>query len=144
MELSVAVETRRVVVPDVVPNVAVIVVGPAATARARPPLAAILALDVSEEFQVTCAVKSWLVLSENVPVAVNCCVVPAAILWLMGVTVIELSVALETGRVVVPETGPCVAVMVVVPAAKAVALPSESMVVIDGSDELQVTCFVKS
>lgn len=144
MDLSIALVTGRVVEPVMVPNVAVIVVGPAATALARPPLAVMVALEVSEELQVTCVVRSWDVLSENVPVALNCCVVPAATLWLTGVTVIDLSVTSLTGRVVVPETSPDVAVIVGVPGAMAVALPLESTAIIELSEELQVTCVVRS
>ena len=43
-----------------------------------------------------------------------------------------------------PEIVPEVAVMVAVPAARAVAKPLLSTVVIEASDELQVTCVVMS
>ncbi len=52
----------------------------------------------------------------------------------------EDSVAAYTVRVVLPETFPEVAVMVVVPSIRAVARPLLFMVATDGSDELQVTC----
>lgn len=67
--------TVRVVVAEMLPEVAVIVVDPAATDVARPldPAALlIVAAPVLEEDQVTDAVRFWVVLSEYVPVAVNC------------------------------------------------------------------------
>ena len=91
IEESVAAVTVREVVPDLAPNVAVIVVVPAAAALARP-VAAMVALEVSEELHVTDVVRSLVVLSENVPVAVNCCVVRAAMLGLVGVTAMDTSV----------------------------------------------------
>src|SRR6185312_9775523 len=45
-----------------------------------------------EEFQVTLFVRSWVVLSEQCPVAVNCCVNPAAIDAELGSMVIDCSV----------------------------------------------------
>ncbi len=57
------------------------------------------------------------------PVAVNCWLVPLAMLGLAGVTVIETSAAGFTVNVVVPETLPDAAVIVVVPADTDVARP---------------------
>jgi hypothetical protein len=45
------------VLPEILPEVAVTVVDPAATAAARPPLLTV-ATDVSDELQVTCIVIS--------------------------------------------------------------------------------------
>ena len=67
MDTSVAGVTVSVVVPWILPDVAVIVVGPVATEVASPldPAALlIVATPVSDELQVTAAVKSWVVLSE--------------------------------------------------------------------------------
>jgi hypothetical protein len=83
----------------------------------------IVAKDPVEELHVTDSVIFCVVLSEYVPVAVNCFVVPFAMLGLVGVTAIEDSVAFVTVRVVVPETGPRVAVIVVGPTATDVASP---------------------
>jgi hypothetical protein len=63
--------TVRVVVPEMVPDTAEIVVVPAATGVAIPALL-IVATDVAVELQVTDVVIFWVELSENVPVAVNC------------------------------------------------------------------------
>jgi len=77
-------------------------------------------------------------LSEKVPVAVNCCVVPLAIEGLAGVTAIDTSVADVTVKIVEPMTPPetalvaaaltpadpaIVASILLVPAATALANP---------------------
>ena len=102
--------TVRSVEPETLPGigsvtvmVAVIVVEPAITAVAlplEPILLLMVATDGAEELQVTDDVRSRVVVSENVPVAVNCWVVPAAMLGLSGRTEIDTSVAVVTVRVV--------------------------------------------
>jgi hypothetical protein len=84
--------TVNVVLPDTEPLVAVMVVEPAATAEASP-AALIVATAVLEDAHVTCVVMFCVVLSEYVPVAVNCCVAPAWMLGFAGVTAIDVSVA---------------------------------------------------
>ena len=71
MEDRVAEVTVRVVLPATVPEVAVMVVVPAEAAVARPVLLTV-ATDGLDEVQVTCVVISKLVVSEYVPVALNC------------------------------------------------------------------------
>jgi hypothetical protein len=112
---SVAGLTVSVVEPDIVPDVTVIVVVPAATDVAKHP-ALTDATPVLDELGITCVVRSCVVLSENVPVAMNCWVVPMAMLGFAGVTATDTSVAEVTVSVVLPEVLPDVAVMVVVPA----------------------------
>jgi len=152
MDNRVAEFTVRVVLPEIFPEVAVMVVPvPTATAVARPLLFTV-AIDVLDELQVTCAVISRLVPSENVPVAVNGWVTPTGILGLAGVTAMEDRGGAFTVRIVLPNElllekllGSLeVAVMVVVPKARAVARPLLSTVATDGSEELQVTCVVIS
>ena len=138
MEDRVAEVTVRVVFPEILPEVAVIVEVPAATAEARPLLLTV-ATDGFEELQVTCVLIPWLVPSEYVPVAVNCLVIPAGMLGLAGVTDMEDRVAEFTVRVVVPEIFPKVAVTVEMPAVTAVARPLPLTVATKGLDELQVT-----
>ena len=60
-------------------------------------------------------VRSWVELSVNVPVAVNCCVKPLAIDGFAGVTAIETRAAGLTVSETQPEMEPEVAVMVKVP-----------------------------
>ena len=79
------------------------------------PKGSIVATDVSDEFQVAVAVKSWVVPSVNVPVAVNGCVLPCATEGSTG----AIATASMTGAVTVktldPLIAPDVAVIVVVP-----------------------------
>ena len=134
--------TVRVAVPDLPLKAAVMVEEPAATPVARPLLATV-AVGVLDELQVTCEVISWVVESEYVPVAVNCWVLPAAMLAVAGVTAIEDSVtAAVTVRVAVPDLPLKAAVMVAVPAATAVARPLLVIVALVVLDEVQVTCVV--
>ena len=71
MEDRVAGIIVRVVFPEMLPEVAVTMDVPTATAVARPMLLTV-ATDVFDDLQVTCTVISWLVPSEYIPVAVNC------------------------------------------------------------------------
>ena len=83
MDCSVAAFTVNVVEPEMLPSVAVIVLLPTASGVAKPlEFAALLivAVTVLEELQVTVEVISFFVLSEYIPVAVNCFVAPSAIL----------------------------------------------------------------
>ena len=143
MEDRVAVITVRVVLPVILPEVAVMLVVPGPIAVTRPLLLTVATAGV-DEVQVTWGVRSWVVESENVPVAVNCWVVCRRILESVGVTAMEDSVADVTVRVVLPEILPEVAVTVVVPAATAVARPALLTVATDGFDEVQVTWEVRS
>ena len=121
-DTSVAGVTVRVVDPAMLPDAAVIVVDPAATAAADPLL--MVATPVLDELHVTEAVKSCVVLSENVPVAVNCCVVPLATEGLVGVTAMDTSVAGVTVIVVDPDVLPDEAVIVALPADLPVTCPA--------------------
>jgi hypothetical protein len=78
------------------------------------------------------------VLSENVPVAMNCIVDPTKMMGFAGVTARDAIVADVTVRVVEPEMLPEVAVIVVWPGATALALPLV-IVATDATEELQVT-----
>jgi hypothetical protein len=155
METSVGAVTVSVVVPCtlVAGSVAVIVVEPVATDVAMPaeaPALLMVATDGADELQVTDAVRFCVVLFEYVPVAVNCFVVPLAMLGLAGVTAMETSVDAVTVSVVVacrPVAG-SVAVIVVEPAVSAVASPLEALALLIVAtatvDELQVTDAVRS
>jgi hypothetical protein len=121
-DTSVAEVTVRVVVPLMAPDPAWIWLIPAATPVTNPP-AAIVAIPVVCEVHVTVLVKFCVELSEKVPVAVNCFVVPFAIEGFAGVTAIDTSVAEVTVSKVDPLTLPEVAIIVLDPAAFAVAIP---------------------
>src|SRR6266571_4729498 len=138
----VAAVTVSVVLPETPPKVAVIVVVPAATDVAKPcepPALLIVDTAVLDELQVTWVVRSC---------AVNSRVVPFAILGAVGVTVIVDRFAAVTVSVVLPETPPKVAVIVVVPAATDVARPCDppALLIVATAvlDELQATWVVRS
>ena len=61
----------RVAVPEILPEVAVMVVVPGETPKGRP-AASIVATDVSDELQTTTVVISKLIPLLYVPVAINC------------------------------------------------------------------------
>ena len=119
-----------VVVPDMLPDVAVIVVEPTPTDVARPRVSVsllIVATEVSEELQTTDEVISCFVLSVNVPMAANCRAVPRIMLGFTGVTVIEVitsgvTVSVAVGSEVTLEN---IAETAVEPMSMAVASPLE-------------------
>jgi hypothetical protein len=108
----------------------------------------IVATPGTEEAQVTVDVNACVVPSVKIPVATNCKVVPSAIVAIDGVTMSAASGAVVTVRVVVPVTPWKVALIVVVPAATAVAspgLPAALLIVATpGTEETQVTVVVRS
>jgi hypothetical protein len=126
MDTSVVEVTVRVVDPDILPDVAVIVVEPTAAEAASPSVPAALlmaATAAADEFQVTDVVRSCVVLSENVPVAINCSVVPSAMLGSSGVIAIETSVAGVTVTTVEPDMLPNFPVILALPQCVAVMCP---------------------
>ena len=81
--------------------------------------------------------------SVRVPVAVNCCVTPAATDGEPGVTLIDASTGAVTVNVAVPFTPPEVAVIVEVPCALLVARPPAAMVAVAALEELHVAELVR-
>jgi hypothetical protein len=100
-----ATPTVRVVDPLMAPEVAVIVTCPPLTGVARPALL-ILAMLLEEELQATVELMSFDVPSLYLPVALNCCVDPKAMVDPDGVTVIDVKVALAGGGGVLVELPP--------------------------------------
>src|SRR5260370_1121159 len=84
--------TVRTVEPVIPLSVAEIVEVPVATPVARPS-AVIVATEVLADAQVTLLVRFCVDLSEKVPVAVNCWVLPLVRLGLAGVTAIDCRTA---------------------------------------------------
>ena len=124
MDTSVLSVTVKCAVPNMTGSVsgtvAVIVMGPPTCNEVASPLepsAALLmvATVVSEELQVTEDVRFCVEKSEYVPMAINCCFVPRAILGLTGVTAMDSSVAAVTVKCAVPEIVPDAAVIVIGP-----------------------------
>ena len=98
--MSISVRTADVIVrvagEDVtLPEDAVIDAEPALTPVARP-AALMVAKLVALEFHVTLFVMSVVLPSENMPLAVNDCVWPAAIEAVAGATTIDVSCAADT------------------------------------------------
>lgn len=83
--------TVKAAVPEMLPDVARIVVMPEAKEVARPVVAMIVATPVFDEVQVTAVVRSCVELSEYLPLAQNCWVVAIAMEGAAGVTVMETS-----------------------------------------------------
>jgi hypothetical protein len=118
MDTSVAEVTVSAVDPDVLPDVAVIVAEPAATEVASPLEPAELltaATAAAEELQITDVVRSCVVLSENVPVAIKCWFVPLTMPGLVGVIAMDTSVAEVTVTVVDPDVPPQLAMICALP-----------------------------
>src|SRR5437667_7578752 len=147
IETRLAAVTVRLPEPLTDPDAAVIVTAPEARALARPWLPTVLltvATVPSEELQCAVAVTSCVLLSLNVPVAVNCWVVPKGMEAFAGATVMATSAAALTVNVVAPLVLPEVALIVVVPWVRLVAKPVMLMVATPVGLELQVTEFVRS
>jgi len=138
MDTSVAAVTVNVVLPETLPLVALIVVLPTLSAEARPP-PLIVAVVVLDDAHVTLAVRFCVELSEYVPVAVNCCVLPATTDGFAGVTAMDTSVAAVTVKLVFPDTLPLVALIVVDPIPAPVATPALLIVATVVVSELHVT-----
>jgi hypothetical protein len=143
IDVTVAAVIVTVSVPLNSPLAAVIVAVPALTPVTRPE-ALTVATEASDELQVTCEPTSLVVLSENVPVAINCWVVPAANDGFVGVTAIDASVAAVTASVAEPLTFSIFAVMVVLPTITLVAFPEASTVATALSDDDHVAVVVTS
>jgi hypothetical protein len=138
--------TIKGALPLTAPSVAEMVVVPMFNPVASP-LTVIEAMLVTDDLQVTTPVTSCTLLSEKVPVAVNCCAIPSGMLPFPGVTAIEVRTAEVTVRVVDPEIAPSVAEMVVLPVATALASPwvgpLVTIVAAAVFDEFQITLPVR-
>lgn len=138
MDCRVAAVTLSVVFPEMRPQVAVMTDVPAAALVARP-LAEIVATEGVPDDQVTKVVRSWAVLSEYRPTALNCSVTPLAMLALAGVTRIDCKVAVVTEKIADPEMPPEVAVITDEPAAMPVTRPLAETVATAVVPEVHVT-----
>lgn len=143
MDTTVAV--LRVVVPEIPPNVARMVVWPAVAAKVIPALL-IVATALSDVSQVTRLVKSCVEPFDSVPVALNCRVVPTMLVTFAGVTPMDANAA--DVSVVVVDIFPDVAVIVTEPAVTAATSPFEPAALLMEAtalfDELHTTDVVRS
>jgi hypothetical protein len=140
--------TVRVAVPLTPLRDAVIVAEPAAAALARPEVFT-AATAVFELVQLTLPVRSAVVPSLYLPVAVNCWVVIAAMLTVAGETVMEVRVTTGGGgagtvMAALPPTPLTMAVTLVEPEASAVARPAVLMVATAGFEDTQAAVVVTS
>ena len=120
--------TESVVLPVIPSTVALIVALPFATPVAspcEPDVLEMLATEVVPDVQFTAVVRFWVVLSENVPVTLNCSVLPISMNGSAGVTASDLSTAEPTVSTVEPVTPSIVALIVVVPCPTPVATPCD-------------------
>jgi hypothetical protein len=108
IETKAAAVTVSVVLPEMLPETALIVVEPVPTVLPKP-AALMVATVVAEELQVTDEVRFCWLLSVYVPVAVNCSGVPRGTDGFAGVTLIETKAAAVTESVVLPDMLPEVA-----------------------------------
>jgi len=135
--------TVRVVPPLTLPMVADIVAVPAEPPDANP-TADTVATAVLDDAQFAWLVRLAVVESEYVPVAVNCCVVPATMLGLVGVTAIDVNVfGACTVKTVPPLTLPRVADIVLVPVDNADASPVAFTLATPVFAEFQVAVLVR-
>src|ERR1019366_4131537 len=137
-ETKVGRPTLRVAEAAIEPEVAVMVALPTPAPVANP-LSAMVAIAVEEEFQLTEAVRSCVLLSLYVPVAVNCCVVPFAIEAVAGVTEMETRIGVLTSTLAEPVTEPEVVMMVDVPSMLPVTSPAVDTGATAGAEDPQVT-----
>jgi hypothetical protein len=87
------------------------------------PVTPMVAMEGADELQITKAERFCVVPSVNVPVAVNCSLVPSGMEVPPEVTEMDIKTADETVSPVWPDTPPDVAVMVALPIPCAVASP---------------------
>lgn len=137
-----ALVTVRDAVPVTEPDATVMVEVPAPRLVANP-FESIDATALEPENKIT-DVNCCVLPSSKFPTAVNCCVVPSAIEAVAGLTVIEVRCAPTTVNSVLSLSDPTVAVIVVEPAARVVAMPDPSTAATVGEEELQVTPLLKS
>src|SRR5580658_1976015 len=141
--------TVSTAVPEMSPDVAVMVVAPdpLAVAEASPWDPAVLetvAVPVTDDDHVTDEVRLAVLRLEYVPVATNCWVWPWAIDAATGETEMLANTTGVTVRAAVPAMRPEVAVMVVAPVATPVARPALDTVAAVVSVEVHVTDDVRS
>jgi hypothetical protein len=135
METNIGPETVREVEELIAPDVAEIVVVPWPALVARPELPTLLLMMATPEFDelhVATEVRFCSLPSVYVPVAVNCCVVPNAMLAACGIMAIDTSAAGFTTSVADALIDPELMPMDVVPVPADVARPAvpvESLIV---------------
>jgi hypothetical protein len=150
----IAIDTRAAavtvscVLPLMVPEVAVMLALPVPTLVANPCVGTVLLIVpvvVVSDDHVTIPLRFCVLPSVNVPVAVNCWLVPNAIEGSAGVTAIETNAAAVTVSCVVPLMDPLVAVMLAVPVPSLLTNPGVVVLITPtaGVSELHCTVLVR-
>ncbi len=142
IEVKTAAVTVKVAEPLMLPEVAVMVAVPGATAVASP-LSFTVATVAAEEVHLTVLLRFCVLPLLYVPVAVNCWVLPAATEALAGVTESDVKTAAVTVSVAEPVIAPDLAVMVVVPGASVVANPVALILATVVADEFHSAVLVR-
>ena len=145
IEVRVALVTASVAFPLGPANSAVMNALPGETPVASPLVGEallIVAIEAGDEVQVTEPVRFCVLLSANMPTALNCVPVCSATVALGGETCMDFRVDDATTTAAVPLTDPCCAVMVAVPADWPVAKPKLVILTTLLAEELQVTALV--
>jgi hypothetical protein len=135
--------TVKVVVPEIEPWVAVIVVLLPDCTPVASPDELMLATPGDEEVHETAPVKFCVLPSVYVPVAANCLVLPTLTVEFAGVTAIETSVGGATVSMVEPLIEFTLAEMVEVPVATLPAKPAAPIVATPDADEFHDTAAVR-
>jgi len=145
-ETIVAVVTVNNTLEEIVSDVAEMVAMPGVRPFARPGTAfeSICAIAGAEELQVTVEVMSLVLLSVNVPIAVNWVVVPDAIELTKGEMEIDARADAVTVREALPVTPDAVAVMDVVPSPRPSARPDCEIVAVLELVAAQTAALVRS
>ena len=139
--------TLMVVLPLTDPELAVICADPVPNVEASPLVFVVLlivAMAGALELHCTVLVKSCVLPSVKVPVALNCCVMPKATPGIAGVIAKETKAGGVTFRVVEPLTFPVVAMTLALPTDTLVASPWLFTVNTAGFRPLQLTLLVRS
>ncbi len=147
IDTKVALVTVRVVLPEMLPLLAVRVVVPVLAALASPAVPAVLLTLATvglEEDQVTCCVRSSVELSENTPVAMNGSVSPLGRLGLVGVTWMETSPWAVTVKLMLAVEPEKLAEIVTLPGDTAETSPPELTVATALSEDHQLAWEVTS
>jgi hypothetical protein len=142
MEVNVGGATVKVVDPLTEPDVAEMLLVPSVR-EVRYPALVMVATVVVAEAQVALLVKSCVVPSESVPVAVNCWNMPGDMVGVSGATAIDTTIAGVTVRVAEPEILAIVATIDADPVLAAVAVAPLTDATL-GFDEDHVTVEVTS
>ena len=142
IETSAAGVTLTVVEPTIEPEVAVTPAFPWLTLLTKPWLSTV-AMPVCAESHLADVVKSSVLPSLYVPVALSCFVVPKAKDGFEGVIAIESNTGCATLRVAEPLIEPETAVMVALPMAAAVANPLLLTLATSGDEEFQLMEFTR-